>query len=142
MAKKTTMEKLVAVETVQASVPVAAAPAAATKKDATAAKPKRVAASKAEVKAAVMSRVRKTDEQRKADRKARYEAKKTNPCLCGCGALVAGSFKQGHDQRVRGMMQRSELGEAKLPKAVVDAVSKRLLIKPAELEHANQPVLV
>lgn len=33
--------------------------------------------------------------------------KKANPCLCGCGELVAGKFKQGHDQRTKGMLIRN-----------------------------------
>jgi hypothetical protein len=29
-----------------------------------------------------------------------------NLCLCGCGEPVARRFKQGHDQRLKGQLQR------------------------------------
>jgi len=35
--------------------------------------------------------------------------RKPNQCICGCGRQVTGRFAQGHDQRVRGMIQRGEL---------------------------------
>lgn len=34
--------------------------------------------------------------------------KPTRPCACGCGLAVRRWFAQGHDQRVRGMLQRGQ----------------------------------
>lgn len=39
--------------------------------------------------------------------------KELHPCLEGCGAQVAGNFKQGHDARYRGLILRVERGEIK-----------------------------
>lgn len=62
---------------------------------------------------------------------------KTNECICGCGTKVAGTFAQGHDQRVRGMIQRGETNKA------LARARRRGLLKA--LRHgvvaANAPVL-
>ena len=76
------------------------------------------------------------------ERKAKNEAKKVNPCLCGCGAKVAGSFKQGHDQRVRGILQRAAEGEGTIPKILAKAIASGVVIPKTKLQDANQPVLV
>jgi hypothetical protein len=57
-----------------------------------------------------------------------------NQCLCGCGQLCWKNFKQGHDQRVRGMLLRGELTES-----VRRAVSAGVLV--GEVKRANQEVL-
>jgi hypothetical protein len=82
-----------------------------------------------------------TAKERADKRKARYEARKVNACLCGCGKKVAGSFAQGHDQRVRGMLQRHELDGAKIGKVLAAAVKAGKVIKPSALADANQAVL-
>jgi hypothetical protein len=46
--------------------------------------------------------------------KKKRKRKAENDCLCGCGAKVAGKFKQGHDQRVKGMIKRAIDTEDKL----------------------------
>lgn len=43
--------------------------------------------------------------QRDSKRRARPEP--TNPCLCGCGTLVHNTFRQGHDQRVKGYILKA-----------------------------------
>ena len=52
---------------------------------------------------------------------AKVNPKATNRCLCGCGALVVGTFKQGHDAKLRGMLLR---GEVKSPNAEQKAFAK------------------
>lgn len=54
----------------------------------------------------------------KATRKA---PEKNNSCLCGCGTKVAGTFAQGHDARLKGMLLR---GEVKNPSANQKAFAK------------------
>lgn len=53
---------------------------------------------------------------KKATKKATTKSapKRENPCLCGCGEKVQWNFKQGHDARLKGMLQR---GEVKNPTA-------------------------
>jgi hypothetical protein len=99
------------------------------------------AAKKAATSTATTTSTTKTAAERAADRKARNEARKVNPCLCGCGTKVAGNFKQGHDQRVRGILQRVEAGTDKLPAQLAKAIHDGLVIKAHALKVANQPVL-
>lgn len=35
--------------------------------------------------------------------------KQLNECACGCGAMVKGEFKQGHDQRLKGQLMRAAI---------------------------------
>lgn len=47
---------------------------------------------------------------KKAAKKAvKAEAKELNSCLCGCGTKVKGTFAQGHDSRLKGMLLRGEV---------------------------------
>ena len=46
------------------------------------------------------------EDSRKA-RLPKQGKKPLNKCLCGCDSDVKGQFKQGHDQRVKGMVRRS-----------------------------------
>lgn len=55
-------------------------------------------------------KVPETPEQRDA----RIAAKKTNPCVCGCGQLVERFFAQGHDARVHGWLLKVAKGALKL----------------------------
>jgi hypothetical protein len=40
-------------------------------------------------------------------KKAKSTPKAENDCLCGCGEKVRGTFKQGHDQRVKGYLKKA-----------------------------------
>jgi len=42
------------------------------------------------------------------------EPKTMNSCLCGCGELVVGTFKQGHDARVKGWLLKFARGQEDL----------------------------
>lgn len=44
-------------------------------------------------------------------------AKALRPCCCGCGELVAGSFRMGHDARFHGWMKR--IADGKLDPATI-----------------------
>lgn len=57
----------------------------------------------------------------KATKSAKVADKKTNSCLCGCGTKVKGTFAQGHDAKLRGMLLR---GEVKSPNAEQKAFAK------------------
>src|SRR3972149_490444 len=63
-----------------------------------------------------------------AKAQAKVRSALLNPCLCGCKAKVTGTFKQGHDARLRGMLVR---GEVHNPSAAVLAFAKRHGIKRA-----------
>ena len=69
-----------------------------------------------------------------AARTKALEAGKKNLCVCGCGTKVRGWFAQGHDQRVRGMLQRGEVNAS-----LRAALKRGLVIK--HVTTANQPVL-
>jgi hypothetical protein len=60
---------------------------------------------------------------KKATRKA---PEKNNSCLCGCGTKVAGTFAQGHDARLKGLLLR---GEVKSPNAEQKAFAKHHGVK-------------
>lgn len=49
----------------------------------------------------------------RAEKKAKVAKKADNPCGCGCGALVAGKFKQGHDSTYKSRVLKVERGEMK-----------------------------
>lgn len=55
--------------------------------------------------------------------------KPTRPCVCGCGTLVRRWFAQGHDQRVRGMLQRGETNPT------LDAAIRDGLVLREHVEH-------
>jgi hypothetical protein len=100
-------------------------------------------ATKADAKSAMggITKARARKIETESERQARLESKRVNPCLCGCGAKVAGKFKQGHDQRVRGLMAAHTDEGTKLPAVLVKAIASGLVIKPHALKDANQPVL-
>jgi hypothetical protein len=52
----------------------------------------------------------------------------TNACCCGCGAMVAGYFKQGHDARFHGWMVRIADGRTD-PKDVPASAVKLMNLK-------------
>lgn len=51
--------------------------------------------------------------------------KQQRPCACGCGELVVGYFKQGHDQRAKGMLQRAV--KANTPEAIPKVLKRWVL---------------
>lgn len=75
------------------------------------------------------------------EREARNAARRVNPCLCGCGEKCLKHFKQGHDQRVRGILLRAAEGEGKIPALLAKAIRAGIVIPKTKLEDANQPVL-
>lgn len=74
--------------------------------------------------------------------KAEPKADNRKPCVCGCGKPVRHLFAQGHDQRVRGMMQRhAEDAKANpLPKTLAQAI-KAGLVKLAAHTKPNMAVV-
>lgn len=78
----------------------------------------------------------------KSEPKTEPRDPKPNACVCGCGARVHHLFAQGHDQRVRGMMQRhAEDAKANpLPKTLAAAI-KAGLVKLAAHTKPNMAVL-
>jgi hypothetical protein len=65
--------------------------------------------------------------------------KKTNECVCGCGTKVRLLFAQGHDQRVRGMLQRIAAGTEKPNPTLAKALREGLVV--GEVKEANQPIV-
>lgn len=62
--------------------------------------------------------------------KAKTEKAK-HECACGCGEMVSRYFRQGHDQRVRGILQRSTYDDnttGNLPPALVAAIQRGLVL--------------
>jgi hypothetical protein len=66
----------------------------------------------------------KSTRNAKAADKAKADNKR-NSCVCGCGTKVRHLFAQGHDQRVRGMLQRGQTNDT-LAKAIRAGLLKRL----------------
>jgi hypothetical protein len=75
------------------------------------------------------------------ERKANNESKRVNPCLCGCGEKCLKHFKQGHDQRVRGILLRAAEEGGAIPKLLAKAIAAGVVIPKTKLQEANQPVL-
>lgn len=104
----------------------AATPASVKGKDAVAA---RADAKKAKGKApkAAKTPTEKTAKAAKApkaagEKKPRTKKAPQNPCHDGCGALVRGKFKQGHDATYKSLVlkvEREELKQSDLPKGMV-----------------------
>ena len=64
--------------------------------------------------------------------------KQLNECACGCGAMVKGEFKQGHDQRLKGQLMRAAIAgdDEAIEKLITDPASVAAGVGPICATHA------